>query len=409
MKVFYSWQSDTDQKINRYFIQDALLKIAKDFAKENILNIEIDQATRDEPGSPNIPATIFKKIDECVIFVADISFINEFDAKRRTPNPNVLIELGYAIKNHGYEKTILIFNNKFGKPEELPFDIRQHRILQYNYDGNKRDVAMDVLIKDLKIAIMTIDKKTANANKIKIVFFNDGKEYGEEIVVTKTKYLPISKKTFLDTVETDKIRQIKKDERTFWQEYLFRAIKNNIERKEVLNRLPPGQAYVEHRFLGDLPNLNYFEEYLTTALNRENTLALNFMLKNSNEKAFEKIKIIFSMDKEVPITRHCDFPEYPSESRLAALTYPLSIKEKTLFLYNHDNTKKYFECDIDLLHIGESCVLQECLFLQLIQKKKFITINYIIYFMDMPQIEGMLTINTNINEEVVTPCFLFEL
>jgi hypothetical protein len=223
MRIFYSWQSDSNPKINRYFIQEALSIVVKDFKKEEF-NIEIDQATRDEPGSPDIPATIFKKIDDCSIFIADISFINEIDVKRRTPNPNVLIELGYAIKKHGYEKTILVFNNKFGKPEELPFDIRQHRILQYSYDGIRKDTAIDLLIKDLKVAIMTIDKKSINTNKIKIVFFNGNKECGEKIDVKGTKYLPISKRTFLDAIETDEIRQIKKDERTLWQEYLFRAI-----------------------------------------------------------------------------------------------------------------------------------------------------------------------------------------
>jgi hypothetical protein len=132
------------------------------------------------------------------------------------------------------------------------------------------------------------------------------------------------------------------------------------------------------------------------------------MLKNSNEKSFEKIKIIFSMDKEIPVTRYCDFPEYPSESRLAALVYH-SRKEESMFLYNHDSLKNYFECEIGLLHIGESYVLQECLFLKLIKTEKPITINYTIYFMDIPRIEGILTINTDINEEVVNPYFLFDL
>jgi hypothetical protein len=407
MKIFYSWQSDTDQKINRYFIQDALLKIAKNFEKENILKIEIDQATRNEPGSPDITATIFKKIDECSIFIADISFINEAETKRRTPNPNVLIELSYAIKKHGYEKIILVFNNKFGEREDLPFDIRQHRILQYNYNGSKKDTMLD-LIKDLEIAILTIDKRSIDTSRIKIVFFSDGKDYGEDIDVERTKYLPISKRVFLDTIETDKLAKIKKDERTLWQEYLFRAIKTDRERKEALKRLPPGQAYVEHRFLGDMDNLNYFEEYLSVALTRESILALNFMLKNNNEKAFEKIKIVFSTDKAIPLMRHCDFPEYPSESKLAALTYPSRI-EKSMFSYTYDSLKKYFECEIGLLHIGESCVLQECLFVQLFKTGKTIIIDYTIYFMDISQIEGTLTINTNINEEVINPYSLFEL
>jgi hypothetical protein len=176
MKIFYSWQSDIDKKINRYFIYEALKKAAQNL--EQVVNVEIDQSTRDEPGSPDIPDTIFKKIEECSIFIADISFINSKDVQRRTPNPNVLIELGYAIKNHGFEKIILVFNNEFGDLEKLPFDINHRRPVQYLYNSSiDKKTALEDLSTKLENAILLIDKKTISKDKVEFGFYN--KEEGK--------------------------------------------------------------------------------------------------------------------------------------------------------------------------------------------------------------------------------------
>jgi hypothetical protein len=409
MKLFYSWQSDSDTKLNRYFIQKALENISKTYQKEALPELVIDQATREEPGSPNISETIFRKIDECNLFVADVSIINPNSQERKTPNPNVLIELGYAIRTLGFKNIILLFNAYYGTPNDLPFDIRQHRILQYNSDSKKNEDVFNRLIKDLTIAIMTIEKKSVSSNKIEIVFCDNSEEYGNSIDIKRIKYLPISKKDFLDSVEEDKIKPIPSEKRSIWQEYLFKAIGNDRSRKEALKKMPRGMPLVEHRFFSDFTNLNYFEEYLNTALARENILSINFMLKNNNEKAFEKIKIVFSFDRNIPILRYIDFPEYPRESKLDVMMIRHSISSSSLFVFREDNFKKYFEYDIDILHIGESFELKESLFVQLHEKNEPIIVNYIIYFMDMPQINGKLTVNAEITEETINPYLVFSL
>ena len=56
------------------------------------------------------------------------------------PNPNVLIELGYAIKTLGWSKIICLFNSQTGKIEDLPFDINHNRVTAYtsNLENKKR-------------------------------------------------------------------------------------------------------------------------------------------------------------------------------------------------------------------------------------------------------------------------------
>jgi hypothetical protein len=169
--VFFSWASDFDkQKSHNDFIINCLKIVSKrkmiknitvshselenndkikDYKLSNEGKIEVQSATYGEKGSPNIKDTIFNRISQCSIYVCDVSIALcetevkvdpignwpkiTFEAKmkrktngRLSPNPNVLIELGYAMSVlGGWEKIILLFDNDNYKVEELPFDIRQ--------------------------------------------------------------------------------------------------------------------------------------------------------------------------------------------------------------------------------------------------------------------------------------------
>ncbi len=131
--VFYSWQSDLPNSVNRGFIQSALEQAATTIAADNTVAIEpvVDRDTQNVPGSPDIASTIFTKIASADIFVADVSIVTRAETMRPAPNPNVLIELGYALKALGPERVILVFNRAFGALEELPFDLRTRRVLLY--------------------------------------------------------------------------------------------------------------------------------------------------------------------------------------------------------------------------------------------------------------------------------------
>lgn len=132
--VFYSWQDDLPNNTNRGFIQGALERAAKDLGKDASIGIEpvIERDTKGIPGAPNIADAIFKKIDACDLFICDVSIINPHSRKfRKTPNPNVLVELGYALKKLGWERLVLVQNTHFGKIETLPFDLKQRRVLPY--------------------------------------------------------------------------------------------------------------------------------------------------------------------------------------------------------------------------------------------------------------------------------------
>jgi hypothetical protein len=131
--VFYSWQSDLPNSTNRGFIQRALEAAATAIAGDDTVAVEpvIDRDTEGVAGSPDIASTIFAKIAAADVVVVDVSIINGATGGRPSPNPNVLIELGYALRALGYERVILVFNRVYGAIEDLPFDLRTRRILTY--------------------------------------------------------------------------------------------------------------------------------------------------------------------------------------------------------------------------------------------------------------------------------------
>jgi hypothetical protein len=131
--VFYSWQSDLPNPANRGLIQSALEAAAEKITADDSIAVEpvIDRDTQGVPGSPDIASTIFAKISAADLFVGDVSIVAGQPGHRRAPNPNVLIELGYALKALGSERVILVFNKFYGDLNELPFDLRTRRILVY--------------------------------------------------------------------------------------------------------------------------------------------------------------------------------------------------------------------------------------------------------------------------------------
>ena len=132
MKVFWSWQSDSPKSVNQHFVKDALQaaieQLSTDLGLTEPERPELDHDTKGEPGLVEIVSTIFKKIDGAAVFVADVTPVAETAEKKLLPNPNVMIELGYALKALGHERIVLVANSAFGgRPEDLPFDLRHRR------------------------------------------------------------------------------------------------------------------------------------------------------------------------------------------------------------------------------------------------------------------------------------------
>lgn len=154
-KIFYSWQSDI--KESRNFISGCLKKIPDKL--KGISVIEIDRDTQGIAGSPDIGDAIYKKIDSADIFVADVTIINHEYTGRKTPNPNVMLELGYAIKALGWQRILLLYNEDYGDAELLPFDINHQRMTKFSLQEEARTEARKRVINNFSTTISILREK----------------------------------------------------------------------------------------------------------------------------------------------------------------------------------------------------------------------------------------------------------
>lgn len=125
--LFYSWQSDTDPDRGRHFVRIALETAIGRVSEDLGVEIALDHDTLGEPGTPPVTDTILRKIRECDLFLADMTFVGETPGGKRMPNPNVMAEYGYALHAKSGRRILLVMNTAHGAPDDLPFDLRTLR------------------------------------------------------------------------------------------------------------------------------------------------------------------------------------------------------------------------------------------------------------------------------------------
>lgn len=175
--IFFSWQLDTPPKWGRNFIERALTtaieNLAEDLTVEDAIRdagFMVDRDTKGISGSPPIVETIFKKIDGACAFVADATFVGMRRDGRPTPNPNVLIEYGWALKSLGYNRTIVIMNTAYGEPDDktLPFNMKHLRWpIQYHLPEDADDPVKRKVRADLAAILVVALKEIIESNEFK--------------------------------------------------------------------------------------------------------------------------------------------------------------------------------------------------------------------------------------------------
>lgn len=123
--IFFSWQSDL--KGNKKIIKDSLLAECQKQKEKNGYQLEIDEATRNLPGSPKIEDAILEKIASADIFVCDITPIASC-GRKLMPNSNVIFELGFALHALGEKRVILLAKYGDWDVNDMPFDFNHRRI-----------------------------------------------------------------------------------------------------------------------------------------------------------------------------------------------------------------------------------------------------------------------------------------
>jgi hypothetical protein len=205
MKIFWSWQSDTDGKIGRHFVREALTDAIKQLKAPSDVeepherdlreSIHLDHDRKDVSGTPSIADVIFTKIDQADVFVADVTpvaqltRVNSSDGEpplKKMINSNVAIEYGYAVRAVTDELILLVQNTHYGNREDLPFDLRHKGSpIQYKLaPGASKDelkaekaklVAMMVVA--LRACMVTLGRSAAPAPKFEPIPFTTNRAF----------------------------------------------------------------------------------------------------------------------------------------------------------------------------------------------------------------------------------------
>lgn len=172
MKIFWSWQSDHDGKVSHYFVRDALNDAIKTLKAESNLEepteadrrtqLHLDHDTKGNTGWVDITQSIFEKIEASAVFIADVTPVAFSPSKkdgegkevglRPIMNPNVAIELGYALKALDWTKIIPVMNTAYGSVERMPFDIDRTRRWAVTYKLNEGATAAEIKAARTKLA-----------------------------------------------------------------------------------------------------------------------------------------------------------------------------------------------------------------------------------------------------------------
>ncbi len=129
MKVFWSWQSDTPGKIGRHFVRKTLETAIEELKEEIVVEepdreIHLDHDRKGVSGSPDLANTILEKIKATSIFIADVTPVGKTPNGKALINPNVAIELGFALAHIGNQGLLMVLNSQYGDRETLPFDLK---------------------------------------------------------------------------------------------------------------------------------------------------------------------------------------------------------------------------------------------------------------------------------------------
>ena len=289
-KVFFSWQSDLSANKTSRFIRECI-----DLAIEFVQDVETIEAERDEAtsgltGSPDIVQSILRKIDESDLFITDVSQCFKIDSQnvkedadltKVSPNPNVLFELGYAVKSRSWARVICLFNTEYGNVTDLPFDIAQQRVTSFQFTEKNRDaeklkiakiIAQNIQALRMKppvekegnsshlIGCYDFESKSVMHGKYEIwdVSNQDGLKRRKEQAIKKAKNLveKIQSVTSEMIQQREKMKQRKQEEETVAKAAIKSAVGSGKEPSKALAKYRSHIADLETTISHEVINYN---------------------------------------------------------------------------------------------------------------------------------------------------------
>ena len=175
MNVFYAWQADTPSRIGKQFIRqaldDAIVTLAAILELDEADRPTVDQDTQGVLGDPPIAETIFEKIRNSHVVVADVTLTCATPEGKQLINSNVAYELGFAHGYHGDSVILKVMNSHYGPPNNLPFDLKHRRW------PSECELAPDATTNQVRKARAALAKRFAGILQLYLEGKDPGKKY----------------------------------------------------------------------------------------------------------------------------------------------------------------------------------------------------------------------------------------
>ncbi len=321
--VFYSWQSHVGGHANCGYIRD---KIKAAFSEIGV-ELNLLEDSRGSAGAPDIPDAILSKIAKSDIFICDVTSVCTLNLgegmQRGIPNPNVMFELGFAVRQLGWERIICVLNDEYGNVESLPFDISKHRIIRYKKKDRER--------KSVQALSLTLPLSDIVKN------FDDIISKGNEFDYKKHD-IAIFKKLMSFTTERDFINGIsdfKSSGRFFkWYEKCWDYIKSF-------------QDYPENRFINQSLNDSFIQ--LSSALDDLTTLTCRIChVHNTKNWEFEKPDVEYTPEQihDILMTqeyrkRNIPYPDNGDDAAVRKYYETIDEDERDIAKYSNNILEAY--------------------------------------------------------------------
>lgn len=141
VKLFFAWQAYRAQRSHRRLIRDAAADACEriSLVRSNNFKVQLEEAPVVVPGMCDVPNSTLRKIDDCDLVLADLTYVattdegdRESETIRQISDPTVLTQLGYAARAKGLDRLIGVKNDVHGGPDDQLLDAKRRWIVNYS-------------------------------------------------------------------------------------------------------------------------------------------------------------------------------------------------------------------------------------------------------------------------------------
>lgn len=127
--IFLCYQTDYPESGD--LLRDEIERLMADLNERSRLTLRLEESNRLADGPARLTSNLTRKINQCLLFIADGTPIHQIDGDppRLIPSPEVCVELGYALHSKRPEQVLLLHMERDRDLGPYPFDLaNRHRL-----------------------------------------------------------------------------------------------------------------------------------------------------------------------------------------------------------------------------------------------------------------------------------------